>query len=188
MKSNLFFYAKYRPVSLDDFLCNTKTVQISNSDSVTFITGESGNGKTTLAKLLAKGYGSYTEFDYTNLVEEISNCDSNSIIIDECNFFTKEQQLALSKVISKLVKKGKHIFICVTSDELLYQCMLNVCDRIITVNKPSSITLLPELRYICKNEKVFCSDKELKEIVISNKTMREVMVELNKLVCLRKVV
>lgn len=188
MKGNLFFYAKYRPVSLDDFLCNTKTVQISNSDSVTFITGESGNGKTTLAKLLAKGYGSYTEFDYTNSVEEISYCDSNSIIIDECNFFTKEQQLDLSKVISKLVRNGKHIFICVTSDKLLYHCILDVCDRIITVNKPSSITLLPELRRICKNEEVSYSDKELKEIVVSNKTMREVMIELNKLVCLRKVV
>lgn len=188
MKSNLFFYTKYRPVSLNGFLCSTKTVQISNFDSVTLITGESGNGKTTLAKLLAEWYGSYSEFDYTNSIEEVSACDSNSIIIDECNFFTKEQQLALSKVISRLVKNGKHIFICVTNEDLLYQCILNICDRIISVNKPSSVTLLPELRHICKNEEVFCSDKELKEIVVSNKTMREIMIELNKLVCLRKVV
>ena len=131
-REHTLFVEKYRPVSLENYICNehlkTKVSKYINTGDIPHLLlhGKAGTGKTTLAKLLVSNIDCdqmYINASDENNVETVRNKikvfassvgfkDLKVIILDECDFLTPNAQAALRNLMETFSKHCRFILTC----------------------------------------------------------------------------
>jgi DNA polymerase-3 subunit gamma/tau len=140
-------YKKYRPKSLKTMIGNTDTIQsIRNMESfphAILLSGESGVGKTTLGRIIAKMLKSkgldFVELDTSSFrgidtIREIRkkmeykplNSDARCYLFDECHQLSKDAQNALLKALEE-APDHLYFILCTTNPEMLLGTIRSRC-------------------------------------------------------------
>jgi DNA polymerase-3 subunit gamma/tau len=181
-------HIKYRPKTLDEFVGNESTVDSLKSilsrdkgEVRSFLfTGESGCGKTTLAKIISDmmkcGDRDFHEFNTANTrgidtIREIvvssrylpMNGAVKVYLLDECHKLTNEAQNALLKLLEEPPNHARFI-LCTTDPDKLLPTIKTRCS-IFHVSNLISAKILKLLKWVCSEEKVDVSKEVLQKIV-----------------------
>lgn len=180
-------YLKYRPEKFSDIFGNQETVealqQMVGSDDCphTFLFhGPKGNGKTTLARILAKELGikgqdlrelDTADFRGIDMVRELRKQaqykpleGSKRIwILDECHQLTKDAQSALLKILEDT---PSHVYfaLCTTDPQKLLPTLKDRCHKF-EVQPLSDRQMKNLLIKICKAEKQPAQKKVILQII-----------------------
>lgn len=176
---------KYRPKSLKTFVGQDAAKAVVESllakgwPGAVLISGSTGSGKTTLARIIAK------ELESQNCCEEINIGDSRGIddirqlaekaklapfasskyrifILDEVHMLTSTAASALLKVLEEPCKTTKFI-LCTDQPEKLLKTILGRCVKI-QLKTMIPEDFVPYLKYVCKKEEVKISEDKLLNI------------------------
>ena len=176
---------KYRPKSLKSYFGQDEAKELVQSllkkdwPGTVLITGSTGSGKTTLARIIVR------ELQSENGCEEINIGDSRGIddvrslaqraklapfgnskyrifILDECHLLTSSAASALLKVLEEPCKTTKFI-LCTDQPEKLLKTILGRCLKI-CLKQPTPEDILPYLKLVCKKEEAEISEKKLLKI------------------------
>lgn len=176
---------KYRPQSLKTFIGQDSVKETVKSllskqwPGAVLISGETGSGKTTLARIIAK------ELKSLNCCEEINIGDSRGIddirslaerakfaplgdakyrifILDEVHMLTSAAASALLKVLEEPCKTTKFI-LCTDQPEKLLKTILGRCVKL-KLSKITPEEYVPFLKYVCKKEEASIDEKKLLKI------------------------
>jgi len=144
-------FNKYRPTKLDEVFGNNeirislgKDIKSNNISQAILLTGNSGCGKTTIARIIAKelGCGEY-DINELNLSEQrgidaarsiIEECSflpmgNNRVwILDECHGSTKDFQNAILKVLED-TPPNNYFILCSTDPGKLLKTIKNRCTK-----------------------------------------------------------
>jgi len=166
-------YIKYRPQTTAEILGNDLAIkslrsEIENGHHVFLLTGDSGCGKTTLARAIAKELGG-TEMSIHELnssenrgidtvreiMEEIryQPLEGKSVyILDEYHMQTNAAQQAALKMLEEC-PEWCYFFICTTNPEKVIEAIKTRCSRI-QVKPLDHDTMFKLLRRVAHNEQV----------------------------------
>lgn len=164
-------YVKYRPSTVDGILGNDLAIkslrsEIENGHHVFLLTGDSGCGKTTLARAIAKEIGG-TEMSIHELnssenrgidtvreiMEEIryQPLEGKSVyILDEYHMQTNAAQQAALKMLEEC-PEWCYFFICTTNPEKIIEAIKTRCSRI-QVKPLDNNTMFGLLRRVAHKE------------------------------------
>lgn len=166
---------KYRPQEFENVLGQISTIkilerqiQVNKFGNVYLFTGPSGDGKTTIARILAKkinkGLGEPIEIDgaSNNGVEAVRDIidEANQRAIDsEYKIFLIDEVHMLSiqawNALLKTIEEPPHYTIfmfCTTNPEKIPETILNRCQRF-NLSKVGNDLIYKRLLYICEQEK-----------------------------------
>ena len=182
-------YKRHRPKNLQEIVGNRETVttlqsmvESKNLPHTFLLTGNTGTGKTTLARIIAKEVGS-KGFD----IKEINSADFRGIdtvrsvisnsqfapveskaivwILDELHTMGNIQQTALLKILED-TPKSVYFVLCTTNGEKLLKAIRSRCStfNMNNLDEDESIELLKQ---VCKKEKEKIDNEVLKTIAKS---------------------
>jgi DNA polymerase-3 subunit gamma/tau len=179
-------YKKYRPKSLKTMIGNTDIIQsIRNMESfphAILLSGESGTGKTTLGRIIAKMLKSkgldFVELDTSSFrgidtIREIRkkmeykplNSDARCYLFDECHQLSKDAQNALLKALEE-APDHLYFILCTTNPEMLLGTIRSRCTsfHLSTLDDDEMDKLLVR---ILKKEKKVLKQEVIDEIIQS---------------------
>ncbi len=166
-------YIKYRPQTTAEILGNDLAIkslhsEIENGHHVFLLTGDSGCGKTTLARAIAKEVGgneltiheiNSSENRGIDTVREIMEeiryrpSEGNTVyILDEYHMQTNAAQQAALKMLEEC-PEWCYFFICTTNPEKLIETIKNRCSRI-QVKPLDHDTMFKLLRLVAHKEQI----------------------------------
>lgn len=180
-------YLKYRPKSLAEFVGNENVVAVlktlflkkSEFPSVILLSGSSGCGKTTLARIV-KSELNVEDSDFTELnaantrgidtireVIEICNYSTFSggnrlFLLDEAHKLTSDAQNSLLKILEDTPSKV-YFILCTTDPEKVIKTVRNRCTTLVVKQLPEFM-ILSLLDRVCKLENKSVSKDILREI------------------------
>lgn len=177
---------KYRPKTFDEVLGNADVIRSIHSSIHSdtpphffMLVGESGIGKTTIARIIAK------ELGITNIID-MNAADSNGVefardlvkqmqfsgfgqdklyIIDECQRLTGEAQDILLKTALEEIPKHSYIIFCTTDPQKIKKTVKTRASMY-ELSKPKKKELIDRLQYIAKQESITISRSVLSQIAI----------------------
>lgn len=179
--------------------------QIKNNklSNLYLLTGASGCGKTTIARIFGKKINNNTDSDIMEIDAASNNGVDNIralqdivkersltskykiIIIDEAHMITTAGWNAFLKCAEEM-PKYTIIIMCTTNPEKIPATILNRTMRF-NLTRLSRDQIVDRLKYICNNEKIICDDEALKYIAnISNGGMRDAIANLEKCISYNK--
>lgn len=194
-------YVKYRPSTVDGILGNDLAIkslrsEIENGHHVFLLTGDSGCGKTTLARAIAKELGG-TEMSIHELnssenrgidtvreiMEEIryQPLEGKSVyILDEYHMQTNAAQQAALKMLEEC-PEWCYFFICTTNPEKVIEAIKTRCSRI-QVKPLDENTMFGLLRRVAHKEGVQVSLDVLHKIAdLSEGSSRSALKKLGQI-------
>jgi DNA polymerase-3 subunit gamma/tau len=204
-------YLDYRPKNLDEFYGNTGTVKALKSvlnrkekiPHAILFTGESGCGKTTLARIVAKELGcmehDFYEMDSAHYsgVDSIRDIRQNMKfgslsgghcrvwLLDECHQLSTAAQNTLLKVLED-TPKHVYLILATTDPQKLLKTIINRC-MIFKVSSLSDEYLSRLLNYVIENEDKEVPDSAIDHIIDNSLgSPRMALVLLDKIIDLDK--
>lgn len=183
-------YQKYRPQSFDGILGNTDTiaslkkmVESKEVPHAMLFQGDTGCGKTTLARILAKELGcsanDYKEIDTADfrgietvrsIREQISykplEGEVRVWVIDECHKMTNDAQNALLKILED-TPKHVYLILCTTDPQKLIKTIKGRCS-VFEVSNLNEKHLSKLLRKTARNEGESLSSEVLDQIIMDS--------------------
>jgi replication factor C subunit 2/4 len=194
MNKNSSWVEKYRPKQLsevtsqDDTIDSLKSAMVTKNIPHLIFFGPSGCGKTSTILALAREL--YGPEYYSDRIIELNASDERGInvirekvktyakhavrlndniprfkiiILDEADSMTSDSQFALRRIMEEYSKVTRFCIICnyhnKIIDPIVSRCSLFRFKPIAEEN------IMKKLNYICKNEKMICSNKNLRKIV-----------------------
>lgn len=178
---------KYKPNSLDKFynkeLVNTIENKIKEIDSekIILITGESGNGKTVLAQLIAKQHSEIVaDIDPMSTSKEILHklldnsmeiTEQVSIVIDNADTLGEQVQRSLVDFLEGLKGISRILVIFVTDKpDMLLETLKSYCNINIDVPNPTKEELVHKLFELATFENIKVS-KEVLELIVEKENI-----------------
>jgi DNA polymerase-3 subunit gamma/tau len=205
-------YKKYRPKSLKTMIGNTDTIQsIRNMESfphAILLSGESGTGKTTLGRIIAKMLKSkgldFVELDTASFrgidtIREIRkkmeykplSSDARVYLLDEVHMLgvggASEKNAAQNALLKALEEAPDHLYfiLCTTNPEMLLPTIRSRCTsfHLKTLNDDEMQKLIVR---IIKKEKVTLSQEVIDELIQSaDGRPRKALTILEKVIVLK---
>lgn len=169
-KNNMVWVEKYRPQTLDEIMLpdRIKKMFTNGCQGNFFFFGLQGTGKTTIAKILAKGHDTLQiNASSENGIDTVRNkivnfCQAASfrgyrfVILDEADMLSQQAQTALRGTIEMFYKTTRFIFTGNYPEKLLAPIMsrFEQIDMNFTAEeeKEQYINHLKRIVYICKQE------------------------------------
>lgn len=205
MKKDRELYLRYRPKKLEEVLGQDnqvyalkKLAKKGKLPHVILLSGSSGCGKTTIARILARMVGclksDLTELNSSNfrgidMVRDISSRvgmngihgDNRGWIIDECHQLTGAAQEAFLKTLED-TPDHVYFFLCTTEPEKLKTALRNRCTKV-GIKSLSSDALESLIKSIVKQEKEKLDEEVLDRIVsVVNGSARDALVLLHQII------
>lgn len=171
--SRALLASKYKPRTIDSFVGNAEVKEVvsafldsDNKSQVIGITGESGYGKTTLARFIAwKCTDSYKDFVVVDCLKQIGVKRLSTLwdilkpvekgyrvhLIDECHMMPKDVQERLAWALDNLPKNVLVIF-CTFRPEYLTSELRSKWQVTLELKKPTGEEIVEVLRNICITE------------------------------------
>lgn len=194
---------KYRPSKLDEVIGNEENIEAlkklvnqKNKPHSYLFYGDSGCGKTTVARIMAKEFGT----DIEDIIE-INCADKNGIetarmiieqgsqeklgggnivyILDEVQRTSAAWQNALLKVLEE-PPKWLYFFLCTTNPEKLLKTVTNRCTQF-KFSFPENNKVMKHLNNILQKEGKTLSRDVLKKIVKETSSIRECVKLIEKI-------
>lgn len=182
---NQLYVEKYRPSSFNDLIFDNKTIIVNNLKnpltipSFIFYSNHPGTGKTTTAKLIIKELGCDALFinssdergietireKITNFARSMSSNPSTKrcIFLDESDSLTKVAMDSLRATMEEFSSNCFFIFACndvsKIIDPIQSRCVL------INFEKPNKADITERLNYICEQEHITVTDKEIADLI-----------------------
>lgn len=194
---------KYRPKTFEDVLGQTsvlkilsRQLEINKISNCYLFCGPSGDGKTTIARILAnyinKNVGNIIEIDgaSNNGVDAVRSIIEASrersidseykiFLIDECHMITTAGWNAFLKCIEEPPQYTIFMF-CTTNPEKIPETILNRVMRF-NLNKVDTNLIIDRLKYICVQEGFYNFDEACEFIAkLSNGGVRDAIATLEK--------
>ena len=180
---------KVRPKTLDGVFGNVSAIKalenllkVDEKPHVYLFQGESGCGKTTLARIMANEFGCFgiglvemngandRGIDSARSIEEQSRFrplsgENRGLILDECHMLTREAQGALLKVLED-VPEYQYYFLCTTDPQKMLKAIRTRCD-VVEVKPLNDDDMWELLCSVVKDNDCKVSDDVLNKILVA---------------------
>ena len=203
-------YNKYRPQTIDELWGNKHLKQVIKNLSpeihTIILTGDSGTGKTTIARIIARQLlGDDTDFNLIEMdaashngVEEMRNLKTRLIsktfsgkpriiYMDECHTLTKQAWQALLKITEE---PGNNIFIFSTTEEIKIPKTIKTRNLNLKLESPSQTLLKKYTAHIFEQEeiKLYKDDEDtiLGAIAYISDNYRSILVNIDNIILANK--
>ena len=185
--SNDYLIKKYKPDNINDFIGNTKSINIIDNwfrkykDNINYnllLTGQHGIGKTLSIELLAKKNNfkiNYINFsnirnisDIITYINLINKEGKNIILIDKIETIISRIDKKTIDELRKINEKNKYIMIVYISNDVYCKYLINFKKSCLFINlyPPSNFELINFVSRVSEKEKIYFENNNIKNKII----------------------